>query len=130
MSAVIGPDGGTLEIRSEGEKRGSNDDVRVMFIVPEGSLTAPVEIVMTVEGRFLSELKISFGPDGTSFDPPAKLRIHLGKDLLDLDPFDITATHEHGDEEETVVVETSGRSVRNYRLELDVTGFSRYSLGN
>ena len=41
VSAVIGPDGGTLEIRSEGEKRGSNDDVRMMFIVPEGSLTAP-----------------------------------------------------------------------------------------
>ena len=135
MSGLIGPDGGTLEIVDEGDKWGPNYDVKVRFIVPEGSLAELVQITKTVNGRFLSELEIGFAPSGTEFDPPAKLQVHLGKDLLDLDPFSVTAKHHHGDrdgddDDDDVEVEMSGTSVRNYKLELDVLGFSRYSLGN
>ena len=137
VSGWIGPDGGKLEISSEGDKRGSSDDLKVKFIVPEGSLAEPVEIVMSVKGRFLSELEIGFGPSGTTFDPPAKLQVHLGMDLLDTDPFSVTAKHRSGDNDDDddddgddVEVELSGTSVRNYILELDVVGFSRYTLGD
>lgn len=129
-SAVIGPEGGKIEIRDEGSRNGSHDDQRIRFHVPEGSLTEATLISMTVFGNTLSTLVIAFEPDNTAFDPPAKLQVHLGKDLIDIDVDGLYARHIHGSgESENVKVKTSGKVKKNFMFEIDIFGFSRYSLG-
>ena len=128
---LIGPEGGKIELKDRGSDARSHDDLTVRFHVPEGSLDEATQITMTVHGRSLSTLQIEFGPANTQFDPPAKLQVHLGKDLVDLDVDDLRARHtDSNGKSENVKIQTAGKVKRNFSIQIEVSSFSRYSLGN
>ena len=129
VSALIGPEGGKLQFVDRGD-RGGHDDLTVKFIVPEGSLAEPTLITMEVVGRTLSTLAIYCQPTGTGFDPPAKLQIRLGKDLVDLPLGGLLVAHTPSDGD-TVPMEPDVEQRNSvFKIEVEVLGFSRYSLGH
>ncbi len=128
-SEVIGPRGDKLEVEDKGG-RGGKDDLKVTFSVPKKALEKEVEITMWVYGRTLSELVVAFEPSGLVFLKDAKLQIHLGKDLVDLDLSHLEGTHHYGDgssEEAEIQVEKAGGGA--YNVNVRIPGFSRYTLG-
>ena len=128
-SATIGPEGGTLLVELEGPARNSHDDLRVRFHVPEESLSGPEDITMEVIGSTLSELVIVFSPKGTDFDPAAKLQVHMGKDLVDIDIIDLQVRHTYGDgSSKSAAVQADKKVKSNFGFVITVLGFSRYSL--
>jgi len=123
-SGVIGSKGGKLEVEDKG-KRGGKDDLKVTFSVPGKALEKDVKITMRVSGRYLSELMVAFEPSGLVFLKDAKLKIKLGKDLIDLDMKKMTGEHHYEDghsEEAELKIDRGNITVR-------IPGFSRYSLG-
>lgn len=131
-SGSFGPEGGTLKV---GDKLGpgGKDDVRVLFIVPEGSLSpeaSPVFITMSLEvSEDLSQMTLNFGPSGTEFNPPAKLKIKLGKETAEALGFQsMIGLHFSGDKVDEIPLRIEpGR--KDVEVFLKVPGFSRYSLG-
>jgi len=113
---------------------GKYDNLKIGFHVPEGALTAPVEITMTVYGNTLEDLVVAFEPGGLTFLQEATLALWLGKDLVHTPLSEIKAWHQYSD----YTVEEAYPSqaypfVRSSKttvtIMIAVFGFSRYSTG-
>ena len=120
----IGKRGGRLEVEDRGGP-GGKDDLKITFTVPRNALDDEEEITMRVYGRYLSELVVAFEPSGLVFLKDAKLKIHLGKDLIDLDLNDVKGEHHYGDGSS----EEADLKIARDDIEVKISGFSRYSLG-
>lgn len=107
-----------------------DDDLYVSFTTPNGAVTEPTEITMTVIGNRLSNLVIAFQPGGLVFETPASLWVKLGSDLVDVDTATLTVWHEYSDGtvEETTVLTSHEYKNGYYEFTAEIPGFSRYGL--
>lgn len=134
-SRLIGPRGGTLKIQDWGRRRSAEgqrlqEQLAVEFSVPRGALPSPQALTMTVTGYWLSELEVAFQPSGLRFDREARLRIHLGRDRVDVDTATLRAFHwDNGTETVEVAIEVQAQGNGDVVIQVRVPGFSRYSLG-
>lgn len=135
-SSVIGPEGGTLWVSYRGG-RGGKDDVEVQFIVPKNALTEPqdISVTLTVDTEDLSYIMVTFTPSGLNFKLPAKLKIKLGKDLIEGIGYEsMVGLHrskrsdDDGELVEVVPLIIQPGDIYT-EVQMNVPGFSRYSLG-
>ncbi len=123
--------GGKLKVNFN--YRLKDDGVQVekaKFEVEKGSIDESKRIKMRVtSGSSLGQIKVEFGPSGTVFSPAAKLTLDLKGKLTEEELAGLTAYHLEGDGEVSVVklVVTETRDI--IRLEIQVPGFSSYSMG-
>jgi hypothetical protein len=127
-SEKIGPRGGKLRLKAR-NGQGGNDDIKVVFTVPEGALDCEVEICIGLRGATLNNLEIGFAPTGQEFNIPAELKVKVGKDALGLEPEEIEVIHHHGNELEEVEISELVEGRKDIELVIKVPGFSRYSMG-
>ena len=107
-----------------------DDDLYVSFTVPNGAVSEPTEITMTVIGNRLSDLVILFQPGGLLFETPTSLWVKLGSDLVDVDTATLTVWHEYSDGtvEEATVLTSHEYKNGYYEFTAEIPGFSRYGL--
>lgn len=128
IAQVFGVEGGELEIeKTNGE--GITDDLKVIFRTAEGALTEDVLITMAVYGETMSDLVVAFGPSGLVFLVEAELDIRLGRERVDMNLEELIVWHIHDDG----LVEMATHRAKDWgdivRIQVDVPGFSRFSMG-
>lgn len=135
----IGPRGGKIRIRDKGRKRDDDGNklrefISVDFSVPKGALDERAPIRMAVRGYYLSQLAIGFRPSGLEFNKDAKLKIHLGRDRVDVDATTIEVTHTWVEDgvthTETMKYDVDVNGHGDAVIQIRIPGFSRYSLGD
>ena len=124
-SGLVGIYGGELQI----EKQDDRGVVVAIFAVPEGALTSPVEITMTVYGYTLEELVVAFDPGGLTFLQEAVLDLEIGNGLVSTPLEDIRAWHEgdDGTVDEANLISALERG-NKVKLAVGVPHFSSYGL--
>ncbi len=132
---------GKLKVKFEYDDDGDDDDddddgddilrvEKAKFEVEEGSIDQDVEITMTVQsGTTLEDVGVLFSPTGQEFNPFAKLTLCLEGELDEEDLGSIKAYHIEGDSVTELSVKISERDDDEWKIIVDVPGFSRYSLG-
>lgn len=120
--------GGKLSVADLGGP-GVTDDLQVTFSVPQGGLSQPTSITMTVYGNTAQDLVMVFDPAGLVFLKAAELEITLGDDRLDIPLSQIKAYHAY-DDGTVVDARILSRTDREGTSELciEVPSFSRYGL--
>ena len=103
---------------------------KAKFKVEEGSIDQDVEITMTVQsGTTLEDVGVLFSPAGQEFYPYAKLTLFLEGELDEENLGSIKAYHIEGDSVTELSVKISERDDDEWKIIVEVPGFSRYSLG-
>lgn len=125
VSKTIGPKGGTLVATG-----GEDAKIKAAFSVPKNALAEEVLITMSVHEGPLSELVITFEPEGLVFLQPARLELKVDAELVDIPLSELKAYHQSADGStaEAVVLSTSSSGDGLVRIAIAIPGFSTYGL--
>ena len=140
LTRAIGQWGGMLLVSTDGPF--TLDSRVVSFSVPPHAIPeedpwgGEVDITMSVSGSKLSEMVITFDPSGLFFLTSALLRIQTQSYFNDVEPGDITIIHFLDDDGDHIYEESSEKVIfevvvdesGTITIDVQVDGFSRYSL--
>lgn len=124
--------GGKLEVNIPDYSKGKDSGVdvqvdKVKFTVKGHSIDQDAEITMQVQsGSTMKDIVISFTPTGLKFSPPAKLEIYLSGTV---DSKNLDCYHMHDGELVSSFAPNVKKERANWKVTIDVPGFSSYSLG-
>jgi hypothetical protein len=125
VSKIIGPQGGKLVAWGEAGAK-----IKATLSIPQDALAEETDIAMSVQGSRLSELAIGFAPAGLVFLQPARLKLKLDAELVDVPLAELKAYHLYADGTtgEATLLYVKGSGEGQVRIAVEIPGFSTYGL--